>query len=235
MLVLSRSVDESIVFPELGVTIQVASIRGRAARLAIQAPRSIRVLRKELLERIPHHSNSTDTADLAGNESRQASSHHPDDSSHAERMDIEQVQDQVGVARLALFLCQNQLKFDNHVFAQETLDHAIAAMEKLESMLAQHPGWKSCTDDPSIDSEFSFDEPGLDSPLGTETQVETPTELVDSETLAKPDPVVNSAVVKESAIAYQISGSSFFSDDRERQTEPNNQPPSTLATAGWAS
>ncbi|QEG25129.1 carbon storage regulator [Mariniblastus fucicola] len=48
MLVLSRHVDESIVIPELGITIEVTRIKGKTVRLGIKAPESIRILRGEL-------------------------------------------------------------------------------------------------------------------------------------------------------------------------------------------
>jgi carbon storage regulator len=51
MLVLSRKLDEAIVI-EGGIRIQVAAINGKQVRLAIQAPRSVRVDREEVYERV---------------------------------------------------------------------------------------------------------------------------------------------------------------------------------------
>jgi carbon storage regulator CsrA len=51
MLVLSRRLHEKIVLPGLGITIQVASIKGGVVRLGIQAPPQVRVVRQELLDR----------------------------------------------------------------------------------------------------------------------------------------------------------------------------------------
>ncbi len=48
MLVLSRKQDEEIVFPELGITVQVIRTKGNQVRLGIKAPSDIRVLRGEL-------------------------------------------------------------------------------------------------------------------------------------------------------------------------------------------
>jgi carbon storage regulator CsrA len=49
MLVLSRRLNEKIVLPSLGVTVQVLAVRGGAVRLGIQAPPDIAVLREELV------------------------------------------------------------------------------------------------------------------------------------------------------------------------------------------
>lgn len=49
MLVLSRKSNESIVFPELGIEIEVVRVKGSTVRLGIKAPQEIKVLRKELI------------------------------------------------------------------------------------------------------------------------------------------------------------------------------------------
>jgi carbon storage regulator CsrA len=50
MLVLSRRLHQKIVLPGLGITIQVAAIKGGVVRLGIQAPPQVRVIRQELLQ-----------------------------------------------------------------------------------------------------------------------------------------------------------------------------------------
>jgi carbon storage regulator len=49
MLVLSRRVNETVVFPDLGITVQVLLLKGGTVRLGIEAPREVAVLREELL------------------------------------------------------------------------------------------------------------------------------------------------------------------------------------------
>ena len=49
MLVLSRQENESIVIADR-ITVKVVSIRGNRVRLAIEAPKEVRVLRTELVE-----------------------------------------------------------------------------------------------------------------------------------------------------------------------------------------
>ena len=49
MLVLSRRIEEKIVLPGLGVTVQVLSIKGNVVRLGIDAPQDVKIFREELL------------------------------------------------------------------------------------------------------------------------------------------------------------------------------------------
>jgi carbon storage regulator CsrA len=53
VLVLSRRVNEKIVLPGLGITVQVVSIKGNAIRLGIEAPPDVKVLREELVSPPP--------------------------------------------------------------------------------------------------------------------------------------------------------------------------------------
>ena len=52
MLVLSRKTNETIELPELGISIEVIRVNGGSVRLGITAPKSIRILRGELLETV---------------------------------------------------------------------------------------------------------------------------------------------------------------------------------------
>lgn len=48
MLVLSRRKNEEIIFPDLGITVEVVHVKGSTVRLGIKAPKEIRILRGEL-------------------------------------------------------------------------------------------------------------------------------------------------------------------------------------------
>ena len=50
MLVISRRENERFLFPNLGIAIQVIKVAGRAAKIGVEAPREIRVLREELVD-----------------------------------------------------------------------------------------------------------------------------------------------------------------------------------------
>jgi two-component system, OmpR family, response regulator len=51
MLVLSRQLKEKVVFPTLGISIEVRRITGKRVQLAIAAPANIPIYRHEVLER----------------------------------------------------------------------------------------------------------------------------------------------------------------------------------------
>jgi len=50
MLVLSRRIDETIVLPDLGITIKVVKVEGKTVSIGIEAPEQIQILRGELVE-----------------------------------------------------------------------------------------------------------------------------------------------------------------------------------------
>lgn len=52
MLVLSRSAQEKIVFPDLQTTIQIVSVKGGVVRLSFDAPESVRIYREEVLAKL---------------------------------------------------------------------------------------------------------------------------------------------------------------------------------------
>ena len=51
-LVISRRIGESIVFPDLGISVELVKIpkHGGKFRLAVRAPETVRVIRGELLD-----------------------------------------------------------------------------------------------------------------------------------------------------------------------------------------
>ena len=52
MLVLSRSREQKIVFPTLGISVEILQIAGNKVRVGIDAPADIPVHRHEVAERI---------------------------------------------------------------------------------------------------------------------------------------------------------------------------------------
>jgi carbon storage regulator CsrA len=51
MLVLTRRENEKIVFPEVGITVELVSISGSRARIGVEAPAEVRILRHEIAEK----------------------------------------------------------------------------------------------------------------------------------------------------------------------------------------
>lgn len=50
MLVLSRRVQDSIIFPDLGISVEVLQLKGKSVRLGIDAPIEVKILRGELFD-----------------------------------------------------------------------------------------------------------------------------------------------------------------------------------------
>ncbi len=48
MLVLSRKLDDEIRLPDVGITIRVLKVKGKAVTIGIAAPKNLRILRGEL-------------------------------------------------------------------------------------------------------------------------------------------------------------------------------------------
>ncbi len=58
MLVLSRKEEQSIVFPNLGISIEIVKVQGNRVSVGVEAPKAIRVVRGELQNNGDHpHSN----------------------------------------------------------------------------------------------------------------------------------------------------------------------------------
>jgi carbon storage regulator CsrA len=53
MLVLSRRPNEKILFPNLGITVQVLRSNGNVTRLGIEAPQDVRIIREEISDQQP--------------------------------------------------------------------------------------------------------------------------------------------------------------------------------------
>ncbi len=110
MLVLARRAGESIVFPDLGVTLEVVRIQGSVARLGIQAPPEIKVLRQELANRAPPAADKLPHA----------------------------LRNRLHAATLAVHLLQRQLESGMTADAEATLEKVSRQFQALEQELAGH-------------------------------------------------------------------------------------------------
>lgn len=117
MLVLSRKPQQSIVFPTLGLSVQIVRVAGQTVRVGVDAPDSIPILRGELADA----SASGALAGAAEEAARQARHH---------------LRGRLNTATLALSLAQRQLHAGLATDADGTLEQALAELEKLEVELA---------------------------------------------------------------------------------------------------
>jgi len=111
MLVLSRKQNQRILFPNLGIAIEVLHIAGNSVRVGIDAPRELPILREEV-------ASPADLAALAGASERR----------HALR-------NQLNASQLALHVMQRQLDSGQVDQAQQTLERALSGFAELEAMM----------------------------------------------------------------------------------------------------
>lgn len=115
MLILSRREGEKIVFPALGIVLELQRIKGSTARLGIKAPAEIKILRDEL---------AADEAGVAKALPQQGGL------SHSARNHLH-------AALLALQLSRRQIKRGMVNDAQISFDRGLAALEQLEAEVAR--------------------------------------------------------------------------------------------------
>lgn len=111
MLVLSRKVDQKIVFPGLNIGIEVVDIKGSSVRLGIDAPRQIEILRGELLK----------SSEKLGSVSAET--------------DIHALKNKLNAANLLIRLAQRQLELGHHEKAVCTLSDASGEFQVANRLL----------------------------------------------------------------------------------------------------
>ncbi|MGE0609228.1 MAG: response regulator [Pirellulales bacterium] len=114
MLVLSRRVNQSIVFPSLGVSVEVLQTKGNTTRLGISAPPQVEVLRDELLI-----SDGTQTHGVIPSSPAKNWSH--------------EVRGRLNTAVMGLYLVEKQLQAGLTEEAQAVLLDSLRILESLEA------------------------------------------------------------------------------------------------------
>jgi carbon storage regulator CsrA len=68
LLILGRRINQSIVFPNCGITVRLLDLNGKVAKIGIEAPQSVEIKRGELLLQAPQSnaSNSYESAEKCG-------------------------------------------------------------------------------------------------------------------------------------------------------------------------
>ena len=115
MLVLSRGPDEKIVFPNLGITVQILRIAGNRVRIGVDAPSHIRVLREEIV--LPE-----DFVASAVEEKRSRKLSH-------------ELRNRLHVAGIALHLAQKQVQAGMTLQAEGTIQRALREFDTLDAEL----------------------------------------------------------------------------------------------------
>ena len=115
MLVVSRKQNQSIVFPALGIRVEILRIAGKTVRVGVQAPESVQILRGELSD-----SSSSDGEPSKPSESASQQTH--------------ELRNHLNKANLAIKLLQKQLAAGSVAGAEESLAIALRSFEQLEQL-----------------------------------------------------------------------------------------------------
>lgn len=128
MLVLSRRANETIRFPQLGISVSIVSVKGNRVQVGVDAPPNIQVLRKELESAAVTHSNAADSSS-----SQIANNQEPHFGAAKKQHDFK---NRLNHATLGLHLAQRQLDAGQSEAAQKTLSIALARLMELEKAVA---------------------------------------------------------------------------------------------------
>lgn len=128
MLVLSRRRNDKILFPNLGITIEILKLDGRSVRVGIQAPKQIDIRRQELDDRgapVPEKSLA-ELVDL----SKTAPSAELDSLNVAER--DRQLRERVHLAALALNELNSRLEVDQYPELEDAMFKMFFELKSLD-------------------------------------------------------------------------------------------------------
>ncbi|MHB8897612.1 MAG: response regulator [Thermoguttaceae bacterium] len=116
MLVLSRRQDDKIIFPNLGITVEILRIAGQSVRIGVEAPSDVRVLRHELADK---------SGETAG-----------DGKAATPQISMHQLRNRLNKAVLGLYVLQRQLEAGIRPDADETLEKVLSEFHSLDEFLA---------------------------------------------------------------------------------------------------
>ena len=117
MLVLSRRADQKIVFPSIGVTVKLLKINRGVAKVGIDAPRDLQILREE----IPHTKLPSPHADASAGSTRASDRH--------------ELRNRLNAAKLGVHLARRQLHSGDTEKAADTLDFVIDGFRKADDLM----------------------------------------------------------------------------------------------------
>jgi carbon storage regulator CsrA len=118
MLMLSRRSTQKILFPNVGVTVSIVSVKGQRVQVGIEAPRSVAVVRGELIDEF-----SASTPTIVGPDTLTV------DHSH-------ELKNRINTAMLGVELAQMQLEAGDVDQAETTLRNALQKLKQLEGEIA---------------------------------------------------------------------------------------------------
>jgi carbon storage regulator CsrA len=127
MLVLARRPGQKILFPSLGISVEVLRSRGSVMRLGIEAPDDVAVLRDEVLHKIP------DPAEQLSNPAEQTDDGPEPATQRQRRHDW---RNKLNLVTLKLQLLQRQLELGQANDPEQALSEVFAELSELEQSTA---------------------------------------------------------------------------------------------------
>lgn len=123
MLVVSRKKNQQVLFPNLGIAIEILRIAGNSVSIGVNAPKSVEILRGELLR------SSADVPE------KPATAAAKKDFLHALR-------NQLNKAQLTIAIAQKQLQVGKENDAEETLREMIRRLTQIDQQITRPVGPK---------------------------------------------------------------------------------------------
>jgi carbon storage regulator CsrA len=160
MLVLSRRPQERIVFPKLGIDVEILCVSGNTVRVGVNAPRDVLVLRHEVAEKDAARAAKDDAnakpaiakptvATPAAPVPQPVAQ--PNEAIAASRKWIHELRNHLNTAGLALQVAQAQLASGEIADADSKLEMAMAQLSALEATLASGPASNGAAPQPVAD------------------------------------------------------------------------------------
>ncbi len=122
MLVLSRGPQDKVVFPNLGISVEILRVSGNKVRIGVEAPDDVRVLRHELVDTL--------ASQLQG-EVGKIDGHPSNDPAAAKRR--HDLRNRLNTAHLGLNLVQKQLEAGMQDDAMLSLANAIQQLDRIDA------------------------------------------------------------------------------------------------------
>jgi len=139
MLVLSRGRNDKVVFPTLGISVEILRVAGNKVRLGIEAPQEIPVHRHEVSERI-EAGGGADTVKFPASKSAEARLTHA-------------MRNRLNTAALGLHLLHRNIELGDLTDSESTIFKIFNELKAIEKELEQ-PGEKEAPPKSSVDLEL---------------------------------------------------------------------------------
>jgi carbon storage regulator CsrA len=123
MLVLSRGHNDKVIFPTLGISVEILRVAGQKVRLGIEAPEEIPVHRHEVCERIQ-----------AGGEADKIINFPPSTNSHFRQLN-HNTRNRLNAAALGLHLLHRKLEAGDLSDAEATIFNIFKELKGIEALL----------------------------------------------------------------------------------------------------